>query len=280
VTRRRVGGGGALAIATALASITPLIAGAAAQWPQQTATAVDLKAPPPRTRDGKPDLSGVWMYPCTIVTTCFQQGSIFFDLTFAPNKPQIQMTPWAAGVAAQREARDHVDDPMAYCMPAGYPRIGVMYPFKIVMSDRQIVFLHESAVGNTFREVFMDGRPLPTDAAPTWLGYSVGRWEGDTLVVETSGFRDGGWLDTRKGRPHSDALRVTDRFRRLSVGQLEWSFTITDPKAYVRPFTVTTPLNLLPGSELFESFCETHDKTMEHRRISPPPPEPPSPPLP
>jgi hypothetical protein len=269
----------ALAVAASIAVVTPLVAGAAAQWPQVQDRAVDLKAPPPRTRDGKPDLSGVWIYPCTIVTTCFQQGSIFFDLTFAPNKPQIQMTPWAAGIAAQRESRDHVDDPLAYCLPAGYPRIAVQYPFKIVMSDREIVFLHESAVGNTFRQVFMDGRQLPTDAAPTWLGYSVGRWDGDTLVVETSGFRDGGWLDTRKGRPHSDALRVSERFRRLSVGQLEWSFTITDPKAYVRPFTVTTPFNLLPGSELFESFCETHDKTMEHRQIAPPPPEPPSPPL-
>ena len=256
-----------------------------AQWPphedrtlpRTAAGAPDLGAPPPRTRDGKPDLSGVWIYPCTIVTTCFQTGSIFFDLTFAPNKPDIQMTPWAAGVAAQREARDHVDDPMAYCMPAGYPRIAVMYPFRILMTDAEVVFLHESAVGNTFREVFMDGRELPADAAPTWLGYSVGRWDGDTLVVETTGFRDLGWLDTRKGRPHSDALRVTDRFRRTAVGRLEWTFTVTDPKAYVRPFSVTTSLELLPGSSLFESFCETHDKTMLHRQVSPPPAEPPSP---
>ena len=111
---------------------------------------------------------------------------------------------------------------------------------------------------------------------PTWLGYSVGRWDGDTFVVETTGFKDGGWLDTRKGRPHSDALRVTERFRRTDFGHIQLTIGIDDPKAYLKPWTVTAMVNLLPDTELIEAFCDGHDKTMEHRRISPPAPEPPS----
>jgi hypothetical protein len=130
-----------------------------------------------------------------------------------------------------------------------------------------------------FRQVFTDGRPLPATPEPTWLGYSIGRWEGDVFVVETTGFRDRGWLDTGAARPHSDALHVTERFRRLNVGHMELTLTIDDPKAFLKPWTIATTLGLLPDTELIESFCDGHDKTMEHRRIEPAPPEPPSPPV-
>jgi len=130
-----------------------------------------------------------------------------------------------------------------------------------------------------FRQVFTDGRPLPPALNPSWLGYSVGRWDGDTFIVETSGFRDGGWLDTQKGHPNSDALHVTERFRRKDFGHMDLAISISDPKAYVKPWTMNADLNLLPDTELIEAFCDDHEKTMEHRRIAPPPPEPPSPSL-
>ena len=107
-------------------------------------------------------------------------------------------------------------------------------------------------------------------------GVSVGRWEGETFIVTSIGFRDGGWLDTRKGRPHSSAMRLTERFRRPDFGHLELSMTIDDPRAYTKPWTVRTVMNLLPDTELIEAFCDGHEKTMEHRRITVPPPEPPS----
>jgi hypothetical protein len=131
-----------------------------------------------------------------------------------------------------------------------------------------------------FRQVFTDGRPLPAVAEPTWLGYSVGKWEGDVFVVETNGLRDAGWLDTRRARPHSDVLRITERFRRADFGHMELLITIDDPKAYFKPWAVKTALVLTPDTELVEAFCDSHEKTMEHRRIDPPPPEPPSPLLP
>jgi hypothetical protein len=128
-----------------------------------------------------------------------------------------------------------------------------------------------------FRQVFTDGRPLRESGDPTWLGYSVGRWDGDTFVIDTAGFRDGGWLDTKKAHPSSDALRVAERFRRIDFGHMDLTITITDPKAYLKPWTVKTTLQLQPDTELIEAFCDEHEKTMEHRRISPAQPEPPSP---
>jgi hypothetical protein len=178
------------------------------------------------------------------------------------------MTPWARAVQEQRERREHVDDPYGYCMPPGVPRILVARgPFKIIYTPAVTVMLFETIAAQTFREVFTDGRPLPTAPQPTWLGYAVGRWEGDTFVVETSGFRDGGWLDTAKGRPHSDALHVTERFKRTAFGRMEAMVTIDDPKAYVRPWTVRLRFKLLPDTSLLEIFCATHQETMEHRRI-------------
>jgi hypothetical protein len=153
----------------------------------------------------------------------------------------------------------------------------VIGSYRIVSTPAVTAFLHETAVGMIFRTVFTDGRSLPTVSEPTWLGYSIGRWEGDTFVVETAGFNDGGWLDTAKGRPHSDALHLTERFRRRDFGHIDLSITIDDPKAYLKPWTVTTVLTLQADTEMLESFCDNHDKTMEHRRITPPPVEPPSP---
>jgi hypothetical protein len=240
----------------------------------------NLEAPAPRTADGKPDLSGLWAAECAIYgrDACFTRG-LFFDLAKDLPPGDVQMTPWAASVQAQRQGRNHVDDPYGYCLPPGVPRITFAGgPFRILQTPQMTAFLYETLVGMTFRQAFTDGRPLPAAGEPTWLGYSIGRWDGDTLVVDTTGFRDLGWLDTLKGRPHSDALRVTERYRRVNVGRIDLRITIDDPKAFLKPWTVGAPLTLLPDTELIEAFCDGHDKTMTRRQVEPAP-EPPSPPL-
>jgi hypothetical protein len=274
---------------TALAAITSflMLSGVSqAQWVNYPTPAIprlpdgrpNLSAPAPRTVDGKPDLSGIWAVECGIYgrDACFIQ-SLFFDLARDLKPADVEMTKWASAIQVQRESRDHVDDPYGYCLPPGVPRIDFSGgPFKILHTPAVTAFLHETLVGMIFRQVFTDGRPLPTATEPTWLGYSVGRWDDDAFVVETTGFKDGGWLDTRKARPNSDALHVTERFRRTDFGHMELTISINDPKAYLKPWAVTAMLNLLPDTELFEAFCDGHDKTMEHRRITAPSPEPPS----
>jgi hypothetical protein len=237
----------------------------------------NLSAPTLRTADGKPDLSGIW----TKDTAGFLD--YFYDLAKDLGPGDVVMTPWAQAIAQQRESRDHVDDPWGYCLaPPGVPRINVVggLAFKILQTPTVTALLYDLDTSPTFRQVHTDGRPLPENPEPTWLGYSIGRWDGDVLVVTTAGFRDGGWIDTQKGRPHSDALRVTERIRRLNIGRLEMEITIDDPKAYVKPWSVKVPFRLIPDSELLEGSCESHEKTIEHRRVAPAPPEPPSPRLP
>jgi hypothetical protein len=239
----------------------------------------NLSAPAPRAGDGKPDLSGIWAVECTVYgrDACFTR-SLFFDLAKDLKPEDVQMTPWASAIQRQRESRDHVDDPYGYCLPPGVPRIDYGGgPFKVLRTPGVTAFLYETLVGMMFRQVFTDGRTLPSSSDPTWLGNSVGRWDGDTFVVDTNGLKDGGWLDTKKAHPHSDALHVTERFRRTDFGHMELTITIDDPKAYLKPWTAKAMLNLLPDTELLEAFCDSHERTMEHRSITPAAPEPPSP---
>jgi hypothetical protein len=275
-------------VAAVVAGVALLSAGAQAQWlnyptpgaPRTSDGKLDLAAPAPRTAEGRPDLSGIWAAECAIYgrDSCFTR-SLFFNLARDLKPEDVQMTAWAAQIQAQRERRNHVDDPYGYCLPPGTPRINFGGgPFKIISTPQVTALLYETLVGMTFRQVFTDGRPLPSVSEPTWLGYSVGRWDADTLVVETAGFRDGGWLDTLKGRPHSDALHVTERFRRIDFGHMELTVTIDDPKAFVKPWTITAGLALLPDTDLVEAFCDSHDRTMTHRDVQPAP-EPASPPL-
>jgi hypothetical protein len=255
-----------------------------AQWlnyptpniPRAGNNAPDLQAPAPKRADGKPDLSGVWAADCTMLSACWQD-SLFFDLARNLPAADVQMTTWAVSVQKLREDRDHVDDPLGYCIPPGVPRITFMTPFKIIATPQVTAFLYEQAIGPLFRQVLSDGRPLPRVTEPAWLGYSIGRWDNDTFVVETTGFPDGGWLDTRKGRPHSDALTVVERYRRTDFGHIDLSVTIDDPKAFLKAWTARARLTLLADTELLQGACENHAKTMEHRRIGTPPNEPPSP---
>jgi len=156
----------------------------------------------------------------------------------------------------------HKDDPMVACLPPGVPRVnlggsrGMPHPFKVVQTPSLVVFLYETSTNQTFRQVFLDGRPLLQDPNPTWLGYSIGRWEGDTLVVETSGFNGRAWIDTGQGHPQTDAAQVTERFTRRDIGHMDIDITITDPKAYLKPWSAKVPVNLIADSDLIETFCE------------------------
>jgi hypothetical protein len=236
----------------------------------------NLTAPVPRMADGRPDLTGIW----TKDTPNFLD--YFYDLAKDLRPEDVVMTPWAQAIAQQRESRRHIDDPWGYCAaPPGVPRINVAASaFKILQTSTVTGFMYELDTGGVFRQVLTDGRPLPVNPEPTWMGYSIGRWEGDAFIVTTAGFRDRGWIDTQKARPNSDALRVVERLRRLDIGHMEIAITIDDPKAFAKPWTVRVPFKLVADSELLEGSCDAHEKTMEHRRVAPPPPEPPSPDLP
>jgi hypothetical protein len=149
------------------------------------------------------------------------------------------------------------------CLPEG-PRAGLhgLEPLRIVQTPTMTLVLYESS---PMRQIFTDGRPLPTDPNPTWMGYSIGRWDGDTFVVETSGYNDKTWLDFR-GHPHSEALRVTERFKRTDFGHMRLSVTYEDPKAYVKPWTIDTTVNFVPDAELLETVCQENEKD-KHRLV-------------
>lgn len=216
----------------------------------------DLKAPAPRAADGKPDLSGLWM----------AEGQTYFmDLAAGLPAGAVEMLPWAAAEQERRTENLHGDDPLAHCLPHGVPRINTngLFPFKIVQTPALVVILYEQL--NQFRQVFLDGRQLENGANPTWLGYSTGRWEGDTLVIDTHGFNGKAWLDTRMGRPASEQLHVVERFRRPDFGDLEVVATIDDPGTYVKPWTTTVQkMRLVLDSELIEFICGENEKDAAH----------------
>jgi hypothetical protein len=241
-----------------------------AQWPNYPAPGTprtpdgkaNLAAPAPKAPGGKPDFSGVWeiseqqsLYP--------PYSTHFMDLAVDLKPQEAPMQPWAKAVSEQRQATLHKDDPLARCMPPGVPRISTLGPFKIVQTPPLVIIMYETTANSAFRQIFMDGRPLPKDPQPTWLGYSVGTWEGDVLKVDTTGFNDRGWIDTGAGHPQSEALHVIERFRRPDFGHLEIAVTIDDPKAYTKPWTGNLKMHLLPDTDLIETTCENSRGT-EH----------------
>lgn len=247
----------------------------AAQWldyptpglPKSADGSPNLNAPVPRTPDGKPDLSGIWRpdrnQKCP-PDGCpdNQMSEQFLDLGWGL-KGGLPYQPWAAALVKERSEQNGKDDPTSNCYPGGIVRLHTYPTFsKIVQTPGLIVILSEREV--TYRQIFMDGRPLPSDPLPTWKGYSVGRWEGDTLVVESNGFRSEGiWLD-RKGSPLTDAARITERFRRVNYGRMEVQVTINDPKAYTAPFTVTLNEYLAPNTELLDFVCLENNTDAPH----------------
>jgi hypothetical protein len=216
----------------------------------------NLAAPAPKTADGKPDLSGVWMP---------EDQKFFMNLATGLKPEDVVLQPEAQALQKQREENLHGGDPLARCLPHGVPRINTngIFPFKIIQTPGLVVILYEQL--SLFRQVFMDGRTLAKDLNPSWLGYSTGRWDGDTLVIETSGFNDKTWLDTQVGHPASEALHVTERFRRTNFGTLEIWSTIDDPKSYKKPWTTTIQKNNLQlQTDLLEFICNENEKDLPH----------------
>jgi hypothetical protein len=221
-----------------------------AQWPNRTAPGIartpdgkpDLSAAAPRSADGKPDLSGVWMV---------RNGSFYLTSDLKPE----EIRSWAAALYQQRQDNFRRETDGIECLPPG-PKAGIgvgNFPMKIVQTADLVVVLYEYQT--IFRQFFTDGRALPEDPNPTWMGYSVGRWDGDTLVVTTAGYNDRTTIDLA-GHPHTEALRMTERYHRRDVGHLDVQVTLDDPKAYTRPWTLPLEFTLIPDGQLIEYVCE------------------------
>jgi hypothetical protein len=246
-----------------------LVGSVSAQWLEHRTANVprladgkpNLAAPAPRAVDGKPDLSGIWYlhfdgcgrFGCAD----YQAGPEFFD--YGAKLPGgLPYLPWAATLVKERMSQFAKDDPIGLCRPGGLFRFHTFPPpRKMLQLSNLVVILSERDV--TYRQIFVDGRSLPTDPEPTWNGYSVGRWEGETLVVQTNGLREGTWID-RNGSPLTAAAQVTERFRRVSFGRLDIEVTVNDPKAYSRPWTVTLNQDLAADTELLDYHCTDNEK--------------------
>jgi len=260
-----------------------------AQWPKYTTPDVprladgqpNLTAPAPQTADGKPDLSGIWEIvfgggggrgrgaapapePAPPPDPNATPVSQFFEV--AGRGYPLPLQPWAAELKKKRMADNSKDNPDVWCLPIGLMQYhNHPQPRQIVQTKNLMLITYESNYG--LRYIYTDGRPAPNnDPTPWWFGYSRGWWEGDTLVVETTNFRGderAGWLDVN-GSPYTDALKMTERFRRPNVGTLEIDVTIDDPKAYTKPFTVRVNQRLMVDSEMIEFICNENEKSSDH----------------
>jgi hypothetical protein len=246
-----------------------------AQWtayptrgvPKTPSGTVNLQAPVPRTPDGKPDLSGIWEpernRPCP-PDGCFdmQVPQEFFNIGYSL-KEGLPFQPWAAEARRQRTEQNGKDDPVSRCLPPSLVQLHTSPQLrKIVQTPELVIILSEFGVN--FRQLFTDGRPPLVDPqAPSFTGFSTGKWESDTLVIETNGFKDGLWLD-RGGTPLTDAAKITERFKRLNYGRLEIELTVDDPKAYTAPWTIKLYQNIVLDTDLIDYVCLENEKDFSH----------------
>ena len=276
---------GKIALGILVAVVTTTVS---AQWPKYTTPDVprladgqpNLTAPAPRTADGKPDLSGIWEIvfggggrgrgaapapaPAPPPDPNATPVSQFFEV--AGRGYPLPLQPWADELKKKRMADNSKDNPDVWCLPIGLMQYhNHPQPRQIVQTKNLMLITYESNYG--LRYIYLDGRPTPNnDPTPWWFGYSRGWWEGDTLVVETTNFRGdekAGWLDVN-GSPYTDALKMTERFRRPNFGSLEIDITIDDPKAYTKPFTVRVNQRIMVDSEMIEFICNENEKSTEH----------------
>ena len=223
-------------------------------------------APAPRTAEGKPDFSGIWDVEhnrpcpaggCTDMAVPQEFVNIGWSL-----KDGLPYQPWARELVRQRKIQNGKDDPGSQCLPNSIAKMhSTPLMKKIIQTPGLLVILNERNA--TFRQIFLDGRPLPEDPNPSWLGYSTGKWEGDALVVQSNGFRDNLWLD-RDGSPMTSAAKITERFRRPSFGHWEIELTVDDPKAYTRPWTIKMNQNILVDTDLLDYICLENEKDVHH----------------
>ena len=226
----------------------------AAKIPRTLDGKPNLSAPAPRLPDGKPDLSGIWE----------PANNRYVQNLAADLKPEdVPYQPWAKALFDERKTGAHSkEDQPANCLPQGVPRINAApAPWKVVQTPEFVVIIYEAF--NLWRQIFLDGRELAADATPSWMGYSTGKWQGDTLVVDTKGFNGKAWID-QLGRPSTEALHVIERFQRKDFGHLEIQITIDDAKAYSKPWTVTEQFRLLTDGELMESICNENNRDLQH----------------
>jgi hypothetical protein len=208
----------------------------------------ELTAPGPRTPDGKPDLSGLWDA---------EDNTYVVNITSDLKAGEVR--PWAEDVYKRRVEALDKDTPATHCLPGGPTTIlGARY--RIIQAPNVIGILYDSGA---YRQIFTDGRELPKDPNPTWWGYSVGHWEGDTLVVESAGFNDRSWMDF-SGHPHTEELRVTERFRRRDFGHIELQVTFEDPKTFTKSLTIALGVNYVPDTEMLEYVCNENEKDSAH----------------
>jgi hypothetical protein len=214
----------------------------------------DLLAPTPRA-GGKPDLSGLW-----------EPASKGPDPQFTDIAKNVAgglpFQPWAAAAVKARREDLNKDDPDGHCQPLGLVKMHLHpYPRKMIQAPGLLVILFER--NTEYRQIFTDGRALPDDPQPGYNGYSVGKWDGDTLVVESIGFKDGLWLDIT-GTPLTDAAKVTERFRRPNFGNLEIQVTIDDPKAYTKPWSIVVNQTIALDTDMLEFVCQENEKDVPH----------------
>jgi hypothetical protein len=233
----------------------------------------NLSAPAPRASNGKPDLSGIWQAEGAPLPELLKYepdginglgedppSQYFFNVlsNFRPDEAPLQPA------VLQRQKEQAAKPPASLCLPPSVPLVHtVPAPFKIVQTPALIMMLYE--VETSFRQIYLDGRKHPSDPQPTWLGYSIGRWEGDTLVVDVAGLNNRSPLDAM-GHPHSDAMHVTERFHRLDFGHMNVEITIDDPKTFTQPFTYTVKERLRPDTDLIEYFCIEDEHDSPHMR--------------
>jgi hypothetical protein len=236
-----------------LSTFVPL----SAQWlhyptpgiPRTADGKANLSAPTPKTADGKPDLSGIWVAADNRHLADLADGAA------------VPMLPWAAALSKERTENLAKGHPSERCLTHGvtdFDTLGI--PWKIVQTPKTIAVLYEAY--NHYRQILLDGRPLPKPTQPAYMGYSVGKWEGDTLVVDTTGFNDQGWIDN-KGRPQTESTHVTERFRRRDFGHMDLQLIVEDPAAYTKPWGGSLVLNYVPDEELIEFICE-NEKDLPH----------------
>jgi hypothetical protein len=222
----------------------------------------NLKARAPKTRDGKPDLSGIWEieYPKKALARFDKElvGPNLLD--FMPDGAEIPLQPAAASLFQQRSEKLGAGRPSEHCLPHGIPDAMTVGQFKLVQTPGLTLILYEEF--NHYRQIFTDGRPFPKDLNPAWFGSSIGKWDGNTFVIESQGFNDRSWLDDY-GLPHTDALHTTERFQRLDLGRLNLRIIIDDLKAYTKPWSVDLHFKLLPDTDLIEDVCD-NEKDVQH----------------
>jgi hypothetical protein len=225
----------------------------------------NLTAPAPRTANGRIDLSGIWeaVGDRVMETDGRVRSKYVYDIA-ADLPGGAPFLPWAKTLHDQRQKALGVGAPSERCLPHGIPdaMLTRTLPFKILQMPGVTLILYEEF--NNWRQIFTDGRPLPKDPQPAWLGYSVGSWDREMFVIETAGFNDKSWLDAG-GTPHTDALRTTERLRRTDFGHLQITFGFDDPKTFTRPWSATVQFNLLADTELLEHHCD-NEKWLEKSR--------------